>query len=59
MARILNVVLSHIAVFGFGFCGWAFGIAAAKGFFSTLAACAFPPYAWVVFAQFVLEHWPC
>lgn len=37
---------------------WIFGIAEASGFWSTLAAFVFPPYAMVVFAMRLLEYLP-
>ncbi len=35
---------------------WIFGIAAVKGFWMTLIAFCFPPVAWVVLAELVLER---
>lgn len=35
---------------------WVFGIAFAKGFWQTTAAYVFPPYAWVLVAESVIDR---
>jgi hypothetical protein len=34
---------------------WVFGFALAKGFWSSLLAAFFPPWAWVIVAEFILQ----
>lgn len=34
---------------------WVFGVAIAKGFWPVLIAVLFPPYGWVILAEYVLE----
>ena len=36
---------------------WVFGYALATGFWSSLLAAVFPPWAWVQCAEFVIERW--
>lgn len=45
-------------LYGYFVTMWTLGIAVSQGFWECLVAVIFPPYAWVLFAEWALRHFP-